>query len=561
MKAFATLCSTLRATRATSHKVDLVAAYLTTLDDETLPVATRFLTGRPFAARDQRTLAVGWASLFRSATVMFADLDTETLRASFRAVGDMGETFGLLQRDRERAAAPTVLDVGATLERLAAVRKSADKQQLLDELLPELDPLVLKETVKLIAGGQRVGLSALLLEQAIARASAVPVEAVKRAALLCGDLGEVALRARQGDLGDAALALFHPLGFQLAGTHAAGDPLPWVRLVIEEKFDGIRGQAHVAPASAEGSARVALFSRSLDDITGAFPEIVERLARLPVSVVVDGEILAFSGGRALPFARLQRRLGRKVVDDSLIAEVPLTYVLYDVLAWNGSLVIDRPLHVRRALLDSLLLPDGVLLAASMRAADADDLEMLFDRALANGNEGLMLKDETQPYTPGKRGRGWLKYKKARATLDVVVTAVEPGHGRRAGLLSDVTFAVRAADGGLRNVGKAYSGLSDAEIVATTKTFRRLTEKVYGGRVRAVRPEIVLEVAFDGIQRSSRHKSGFALRFPRIVRLRPDKPVTEIDTVARVAELYARLAGEDAASEEAVARPAEHGEAD
>jgi DNA ligase-1 len=548
MRAFAELCAALRATRATSRKVELVARYLVTLDDESLPIATRFLTGRPFAARDPRTLSVGWASLFRTATTMFPDIDAETLRASFRAVGDMGETFGLLQLRRERVSTPSVVEVGEALERLAAARKASVKQALLDELLPPLAPLVLKETVKLIAGAQRIGLSALLLEQAIARAGNVALDDVKRATLLCGDLGEVALRARRGALGDAALALFHPMGFQLAATYTAGDALPWARIVVEEKFDGIRGQAHVAPARAGSAARVQLFSRSLDDITASFPEIVQRLAYLPVSLVADGEILAFSDGRALPFARLQRRLGRKQVDAALIAQVPLTFVLYDVLAWQGELVIDRPLLERRALLESIALPEGVLLSASATAADPDALEALFDRALANGNEGLMLKDGSAPYLPGKRGRGWLKYKKARATLDVVVTAVEPGHGRRAGLLSDVTFAVRAADGTLRNVGKAYSGLSDAEIEQTTKTFRRLTEKVYGGRVRAVRPEVVLEVAFDGIQRSARHKSGYALRFPRIVRLRPDKPASEIDTVERVAELYARLAGDAPPSE-------------
>jgi DNA ligase-1 len=561
MNAFAELCAALRATRATSRKVELVAAYLVTLDDAALPVATRFLTGRPFAARDERTLSVGWASLFRTATSMFADIDAETLRASFRAVGDMGETFGLLQRERGHTGAPAVVEVGAVLERLAAARKAADKQRILDELLPELEPNVLKETVKLIAGAQRIGLSALLLEQAIARASDVPLDAVKRAALLSGDLGEVALRARRGALAEAALALFHPLGFQLAATYTTGDVLPWERILVEEKFDGIRGQAHVAPVGDGRPARVALFSRSLDDITGAFPEIAARLALLPVALVADGEILAFAAGRALPFARLQRRLGRKQVDAALIDEVPLAFVLYDLLAWDGALVIDRPLVERRALLESLSLPDGIRLSISARASDADALEVLFDRALANGNEGLMLKDESQPYLPGKRGRGWLKYKKARATLDVVVTAVELGHGRRAGLLSDVTFAVRAADGSLRNVGKAYSGLTDAEIAETTKVFRRLTEKVYGGRVRAVRPEVVLEVAFDGIQRSARHKSGFALRFPRIVRLRPDKPVAEIDTVERVAELYARLAGDTSSVDDQAASDDDTTEAD
>ena len=552
MRRFAALCADLRATRSTSRKVELVADYLSSLDETTLPVATRFLTGRPFAAHDERTLSVGWATLFRTAVGMFADVDPETLRASFRAVGDMGETFGLLQRGRGRAVAPSILAVGEELDALAAARKAADKQAILDRLLPDLEPLVLKETVKLVAGAQRIGLSTLLLEQAIAKAAAVPLDAVKRSLLLSGDVGEVALRARTGALDAATLTLFHPLGFQLAATHTAGSELPWERTLIEEKFDGIRGQAHVAPASDAGPARVALFSRSLDDITASFPEIAERLAAFSRPLILDGEILAFAGGRALPFARLQRRLGRKKVDAALVDEVPLTFVVYDLLAYDGALVIDRSLVERRALLESLRLPDGIVLSRGARAAGAAELEELFDRALANGNEGLMLKDEGSPYLPGKRGRGWLKYKKARATLDVVVTAVEPGHGRRAGLLSDVTFAVRAGDGTLKNVGKAYSGLSDAEIAETTRLFKRITERIYGGRVRAVRPEVVLEVAFDGIQRSARHRSGFALRFPRIVRLRPDKPVAEIDTVDRVAELYRDLGGFTEAAGDGVA---------
>ena len=182
-----------------------------------------------------------------------------------------------------------------------------------------------------------------------------------------------------------------------------------------------------------------------------------------------------------------------------------------------------------------------MLSRFSRVASAAELEVLFDRAIENGNEGLVLKDDTAPYTPGKRGRSWLKYKKARATLDVVVTAVEPGHGRRAGLLSDVTFAVRGTNGELLNVGKAYSGLSDQEIEETTRLFKRITEKSFG-RVRLVRPEVVLEVAFDGIQKSARHKSGYALRFPRILRLRTDKPAGEIDTVERVAKLHDELLG-------------------
>ncbi len=539
MRELALLCARLRGTRKTSEKVALVADYFASIDDASLEVAARFLTGGAFAAKEERTLSVGWATLHRAAEALFPELDGETLGDCYRAVGEMGEAMGLLQRGRGRDAEPPVTAVEELLFRLAGMRKAEEKARLLVEWLLPLEPLVLKETVKLLVGSQRIGLSLLLVEQAIAKASGVPIEEVKRANLLSGDIGDVAVRARRGALSGTALRLFHPMGFQLASVYEPTGGAPpgdarqrnrdeWDRIVVEEKFDGVRCQAHVEPASEGSMGRVALFSRSLDEMTRSFPEVAARLARLPVPLVADGEVLAYANGRALPFGRLQRRLGRKVVAASLAEEVPLVFVFYDLLAFGGELVIDRPFAERRRLLESLEpLPEGTMLSRFSRVASVAELEVLFDRAIENGNEGLVLKDDTAPYTPGKRGRSWLKYKK--------------GHGRRAGLLSDVTFAVRGTNGELLNVGKAYSGLSDQEIEETTRLFKRITEKSFG-RVRLVRPEVVLEVAFDGIQKSARHKSGYALRFPRILRLRTDKPAGEIDTVERVAKLHDELLG-------------------
>jgi DNA ligase-1 len=539
VKGFALVAANLRATRRTSGKIDLAAGYLGALDPASLPIAARFLSGRPFSAREERTLSVGGSAIYRTGRAMFPEIDDETLGDCFREVGDAGETFALLQRGRGREEDLRLSEAAEFFDRLAATRGVEPKLSLLAGTLAPLAPDVLKEMVKLATGGQRTGLSMLLLEQAIARAFSVPVEAVQRANLLSGDVGRVAGLARAGRLSEAELVLFHPLGFQLAAVYEPGDELPWERIVVEEKFDGVRAQAHVAPSEALSSGRVALFSRTLDEVTRSFPEIAKRLAGLAVPLVADGEILAWENGRALPFGRLQKRLGRKKVDAALAAEVPLVFVFYDLLAWKNELVIDLPFAERRKRLESLVLPPGAFLSPVSRAQSAADLERLFDAAIAHGNEGLMIKDESAPYAPGKRGRSWLKYKKARATLDVVVTAAEPGHGKRAGLLSDLTFAVRATDGSLVNVGKAYSGLTDAEIAEMTATFKRITEKMYG-RTRLVRPEVVLEVAFDGIQQSKRHKSGYALRFPRILRLRRDKPVSEIDTVERVASLHDEL---------------------
>jgi DNA ligase-1 len=249
----------------------------------------------------------------------------------------------------------------------------------------------------------------------------------------------------------------------------------------------------------------------------------------------------------LRFFELQRRLGRKQVDSELRREVPVVLVVFDLLWLDGRTLLDEPLSTRRKLLEGLGLKPPYLLARLEEATDPQHLDRIFAETRERGNEGLMVKDPLSPYTPGRRGLAWLKLKRPLATLDVVVTAVEWGHGKRKGVLSDYTFAVKDTRiGRLVNVGKAYTGLTDAEIATFTQRFLDMTIED-GGHVRLVRPEVVLEVAFDSIQHSDRHMSGYALRFPRIVRIRDDKPVDEIDTLDRVAELYERYFGERSAA--------------
>jgi DNA ligase 1 len=287
---------------------------------------------------------------------------------------------------------------------------------------------------------------------------------------------------------------------------------------------------------------VALFSRQLSDVSAAFPELVEAAAagQPGAGIVLDGEIVPVhpETGAVQPFQALQPRLGRRKDLDALRASNPVAFVAYDVLVAGGRPVLDQPLRARRGHLEWLTDTLGVRPAPQVRATAAD-LDALFDAARARGNEGLMCKRLDSPYRPGKRGRDWLKVKRALATLDVVVTAVEVGSGKRRHLLSDFTFAVRAGDDDptLLNVGKAYSGLTDAELSELTTHFEAHTLQTFAhGRVRTVEPNVVIEVAFDRVQPSKRHRSGFALRFPRIVRLRPDKPVAEIDTLDAVRRL-------------------------
>ena len=360
--------------------------------------------------------------------------------------------------------------------------------------------------------------------------------------------------ARGGRLAEAQLALFHPMGFMLAQPLetaeeiAATLPAPFA---VEDKYDGIRAQAHVG-RGADGAIRVALYSRTLDEITHGYPEVAAALETLGDGagdgIILDGELLAYDPTdplRALPFTAMQRRLGRKTPDAAVRAEVPVQFVAYDALAWHGALVIEESYTERRARLEALPWPEpagGALyarLTPQRLASTAEEVETAFTEARSAGNEGIIAKALASPYTPGRRGKLWIKLKKALATLDVVIVGAEWGHGRRAKFLSDYTFAVRASDDDptLLTVGKAYNGLTDAEIVGLTERLQAMTVQKFG-RFQQVRPEIVLEVTFDVVQKSARHKAGYALRFPRILRIRDDKPASEVDTLAAVRALAA-----------------------
>src|SRR6266542_391422 len=351
--------------------------------------------------------------------------------------------------------------------------------------------------------------------------------------MLTGDIGEAALRAKHGTLAEPTLAHFSPIGMMLAtpvldlAEVAQRFPPPYV---VEDKYDGVRAQVHKA------GDRVELYSRTFDRVTSRYPELLDALQAIPGSFVLDAEVLAFEGDRAVPFTTFQTRLGRKDVTGEVRERLPASLVAFDLLERDGKSLLDLPLTERHEALRALPLSGPVRLARQTTLhATGDELVAALDReflaARERGNEGLMVKDPRSPYRPGRRGMEWLKVKRALRTLDVVVTAVEWGHGKRRGVLSDYTFAVRDGDEYL-NVGKAYSGLTDKEIAEMTEHFLTTTIEDFG-RMRIVRPDTVIEVAFDQIQESDRHDSGYAMRFPRIARLRPDKPVDEIDTLDTV----------------------------
>jgi DNA ligase-1 len=593
MKKFAECAEAVAATPKKLRKRALVADYLKTLAEDDAAVAAVFLSGRAFAAWEETTLQVGGALLWKSVAEISGKSEGE-LTEAYRRHGDLGAVAGEVLEERTGQGLGLV-EVAKTFRQIAAARGAAAKGALVRELLLRATPLEAKYIIKIMTGDLRIGLKESLVEDAIAEAYGATLAEVQRANMLLGDIGEALRLAAESRLGEAKMRMFHPLGFMLASpVESAAEGLSYfAEAAVEDKYDGIRAQAHVS------GDEVKFYSRTRDEVTQSFPELPEALGGLPQDAILDGEIVAWeypeeleagaeattpqpkivdesltaeaeekaaSLGRARPFTFLQQRLGRKKVSETLLRDVPVAYVAFDVLYCNGELLIDRPLGERARILDGLFESQNlqhrghrvsrgktqrwlsfgsegagaaarVIRAPVFRAASEDELELLFTAAQERGNEGLMIKDLNSAYLPGKRGKAWLKMKRELATLDVVVTAVEYGHGRRVSVLSDYTFAVWDGER-LVNIGKAYSGLTDAEIVEMTRWFLEHTIEDQGFR-RSVEPSVVLEVAFNNMMKSERHESGYALRFPRIVRLRPDKLASEADTIERVREIYGR----------------------
>jgi DNA ligase-1 len=538
LERFGRTAESVAATTRKLAKAALLGEYFQQLNDQDLARAARYFAGQQFALNDARTTNVG-GSILSEALMAATGVGSESLGARYARWGDGGDVaFEVFSEARpDNPPTLTLADTETLLALLSATRGKNAKTKVLTELLSRATALEAKYLVKLLSGDLRIGLREGLVEDAIARAFKQTLAEVSMANMLRGDIGEAATRARAGDLASVLMRMFHPLKSMLATP--ASDLADVARTMpseffVEDKFDGIRAQAHVQ------DGRVAIYSRTLDEIASRFPELHSPLAALPTDAIIDGEIIVARGEQILPFSDLQKRLGRKTVSEELLASVPAVFVGWDLLYADGRVLINEALAVRRERLEEIMPTSGtVRLSRAKRFTDAAALDDEFLAARARGNEGLMIKDPASFYKPGRRGREWLKLKRALATLDVVVTTVELGHGKRRSVLSDYTFAVRrsGSDGELLNIGKAYSGLTDVEIAEMTEWFRAHTIQEFAhGRVRVVEPRIVLEVTFDRVQPSKRHKGGYALRFPRIVRLRPDKNVEDIDTLETVSKL-------------------------
>jgi DNA ligase-1 len=558
--AFASVGEAIAATTAKLEKIRLLADYLGGLTSEQLPIASLYFTGRAFAQSDLRTLQVGWAIIFRALQTA-TNIDDEELHRIASAHGDAGKSAFEILDGRTLPQPFSICESRELFENLHRARGLNAKAKLLQDRLSILSAREGQYVVKILTGDLRIGLREGLVEEAIAKAFDVPLERVREANMLSGDVGRTALLASRKELHLAELSLFRPIKCMLATPQPTAEAV-WERFVVagvegraqpgsatpatvnlEDKFDGIRAQLH------RSSQRVEIFSRDLRLITGQFPELADQARNFQQELIIDGEIIAFQEGRRLTFFDLQRRLGRTSDGTDLFAnevtDVPVAFVIFDLLWLNGQSLLRTPLRERRRHLDDLRLPSQFQIAGVIPAHSPGEIEQKFQDARQRLNEGLMIKDPESFYLPGSRGMFWFKLKKELATLDVVVVAAELGHGKRNDVLSDYTFAVRDdVTGELLPIGKAYSGLTDVEIAELTEHFKKNTIADHG-RYRTVKPDVVLEVAFNSIQPSTRHASGLALRFPRIKAIRRDKNVDSIDTLQYARELAgynANLAG-------------------
>ena len=558
---FARVGDAIAATTGKLKKIEILSEYFRTLTDDALPSAANFLAGRAFAQSDPRVLNVGGAVVYRALATV-SGMGKERLRQLTHAAGDQSEVAGQVLPGKTRPQPFSMAEAQGLFDEIERTRGPLAKGALLETTIARLEANEARYVIKILTGELRIGLKEGLLEEALAVAFEQGSDDIREANMLLGNLGRVALHARAGTLQAAELTLFQPIKSMLASPEPTAESI-WARheelhaaaqtgapeaqnapldvkaaektppskpgvVWVEDKFDGVRAQLH-----RDADGRTEIYSRDLRRVTGQFEEIAKAVAGgMQDAVIFDGEIVAYEKGKRLTFFDLQKRLGRRGPDLFMKEHVPIVFLAFDLLHINGRSLLAEPLSERRRLLDGVKIPlPTVRRVDVVQAAAADEIEGAFNSARGHGNEGLIIKDPASLYTPGRRGLAWLKLKKELATLDVVVVGAEWGHGKRNSVLSDYTFAVRdEATGELKTIGKAYSGLTDVEILELTTHFQQNIISTRG-KYHEVKPDVVLEIAFDSIQPSTRHTSGLSMRFPRINFFFIDKATNEIYTVA------------------------------
>jgi len=525
-------------TQSKNAKVERLSAYLRNLSAEDAALAARLATGRssPRGSRDETQ--VGYSTIWELLTEISGNAP-RAISELYLEHGDLGEVAQEALKTKQEMTlfgeSITLAELQETFDTMARSKgkgSSSSRRALLKSLLLRSSPPEAKYVVKILTGEMRTGIVQGLVEEAIAKAYALSRGEVAKAHLLAGDIGLLAYRARLGELSKVTMTPFRPLNFMLAEPMATATEIADYfkkPIFAEYKYDGVRAQLHKL------GGKVRIFSRRLEDVSESFPEVSRAAASIEHDFILDGEIVPFRDGKPLPFQLLQRRLRRIENFEDAARNAPVEYFVFDILLLDAEEFINRPLRERSVALAGAIRESALIAAERFKVANMEEIARAFARSRELGYEGLVLKDPESVYAMGKRGKSWVKLKEELDTIDTVIVAAEYGHGKRAGVISDYTFAVRGRDG-LKTIGKAYSGLTDSEIDSMTARIKNLTIKDYGYR-RSVKPEIVLEIAFDSIQESDRHDSGYALRFPRIKRIREDKTAEEIDTLEKVVSIF------------------------
>lgn len=546
-KSLAELLEKIENTRKRLEIITLTADYLKTLDTEEVEPAISMILGRPLPQQTSKTLDVSW-TILSGILQRVTGTDWTDFTVAFRGTGDIGSaTKNVFEKAKPKKQSRlldkplTITEARGTLLTIAETTGSGSKEKkerLLTTLLSQASPIEAKYIVKVLTGEMRTGLHEGLMEQAVAKAFDVPLAIVQKASMTMGDLGEVAkIAKRQGSnaLSEVSFKVFRPVKLMLAQT--ASDVAEALsehagKTAFEYKYDGARVQIH------KQNGLVRIFSRRLTDVTKSLPEIV-KLVRdnvIASEVILEGEVVAVDEkDRPIPFQHLMRRFKRvrEVLDKA--EKIPVRLCLFDILYVNGKSLVSLPYLQRRA---DLAENSGTIpLTTRLIIDEAEVAEKFLQASIDAGHEGLMAKKLNSPYTPGRRGKNWLKIKSVLEPLDLVIVAAEFGYGRRHDWLSDYYLAARdPSTGEFLVIGKTFKGLTDSEFVEMTKRLKDLAFKEEQNRI-IVLPRVVVEVAYNEIQQSPKYKSKMALRFARITRIREDKSAEEADTIDHVRQIY------------------------
>ncbi len=547
---FAALCQRVEETSGSLDKIDLVAAFLGKLDEAELAVCCNYVMGTIFPPGLDLDLGVGPSILYQ-ALARACGCPLSQVTDMLRATGDPGlVAAGMVEKKRPQGLSAfldgneseSLLSIMEVHDRFLAIARSSGRRSQdikiknLQFLFSHARPLEARYIARLAIEDMRIGVGEGGIRDAVARAFAAAgadSEKVERAYNLTNDMGLVAAAARQGTLDRLSVMINHPIKMMLA-TLSEGIPAALAEMgtaVVEWKYDGARVQIH------KDGERVRVFSRRLENVTASLPEMVEAARRIKAeSAILDGEAVAVgSDGRPMAFQEILKRFRRKYHVARLAKEIPLRLFLFDLIYLEGESLADRPLKERRALLEGVAEAD--LLADQMLSDNPVEVAAAYERALEAGHEGLIIKNPASAYAPGKRGKNWLKIKPVMETLDLVVIGAKWGEGRRASFLGSYRLAcMDQSSGRLLDVGWVATGLTDEALADLTEMFRELVILEKGMEVE-IKPAVIFEVAYEEIQKSPNYSSGYALRFPRMVRVRDDKSLEEADTLERILSLY------------------------